>query len=81
MAGEDAGGAAVELIAMTIRAVEHRRAPALGQAGDIGQLVDDAGGNDQPPTLLRGAALDLDGKPAAVVACVDRRAVDPGDIG
>src|SRR5947208_550191 len=36
---------------MAIRTVKHAPAPAFREAGNVGQVVDDAGREDQPPPL------------------------------
>ena len=45
----DADRLAAHLVAVAVRAVQHGRAPALGQSRDVRQLVDQAGGDQQPP--------------------------------
>ena len=47
--GQDADPPVADLPAVAVRAVQHVAAPALGQAGHVGQLVDEPGGHQQPP--------------------------------
>ena len=52
---EDADRLVANLPAMAVRAVEEVAAPALARAGNVGQLVDGAG-REQQPTRCHGAA-------------------------
>ena len=42
---------------MAVRAVHDLPAPALAQPGDLGQLVDEPGGHEQPPPVVHGAVV------------------------
>jgi hypothetical protein len=60
--GQDADRAAFEFVTVTIRAVEDRGAPPIGEARNVRQDIDDATGEYQP-LALEGVVVRLDVKP------------------
>ncbi|GAA2877546.1 hypothetical protein GCM10020220_079090 [Nonomuraea rubra] len=58
--GHDADGLVADLPAVAVRAVQHLAAPPPGQPRHRRQLVDQAGGHQQPGRLHRGAVRQDD---------------------
>ena len=54
------------LPAVAVRAVQHVVAPELAHAGQVGQLVDQAGGDEQAARVQRLAVGGVDGEQVAV---------------
>ena len=66
---EDAERLVADLLAVAVRAVQHVAAPALAQAGDVGQLVAQPGGDEHPPgAQTRSAVGEQDLEAAPLVA-------------
>ena len=79
-ATEDAERLVADLPAVAVRAVQHVAGPPLAQARNVGQLVAQAGGDQQPPRRDRVAVGEQDLEP--VVAARGRRSADgAGDDG
>lgn len=57
---QDADGLVAYLPAVAVRAVQHLPSPPLGHAGNVGQLIDQAGGHQQPLRQDRAAAVEDD---------------------
>ena len=67
--GDDLDDALVaDLVAVAERAVDDVAAPVLGEAVDVGELVDEAGGGQHPAGDDRVAAGELDAEAAVVGA-------------
>jgi hypothetical protein len=63
--GEHADALVAHLPAVAVRAVQDVAAPALRQALDGGQLVDEPGGDEQPPGVRAGAVGEDGGEAGA----------------
>ena len=74
--GEDADRLVADLPAVAVRAVQHVAAPALGQPGHVGQLVDQPGGDQQPAGPHRAGRRRASPE-AAVVLAPRRRSTRP----
>ena len=59
-AAQDPEGLVAYLVAVAVRAVQQVAAPPLGGAGDVGELVAQAGGDQDAPCGQRGAVLECD---------------------
>ena len=67
-AGEDAEGLVADLVAVAVRAVQQVASPPLADAGDVGDLVAQAGGDqDAPcaPARSRPSRCDVEARPPA----------------
>jgi len=59
---DDAEGLVADFVAVAIGAVEQVTAPPLRHAGDVGDAVDDAGGDEDPPSCQRPPVPEMDGE-------------------
>ncbi len=67
-AAEDAERLVADLVAVAVRAVQEVAAPPLAHAGDVGDVVAQAGGDQDAAGVQRAAVRECDLERAAVVA-------------
>ena len=77
---EDADAPVPDLPAVAIRALDDVPTPPLGQAGHVGQVVGESGGDDQPTGGERRAVVGGGGEVAGVAAEIGDGRVDDADV-